>query len=433
MRFLIPSVCIVNVLAAQQPAPPTTSVNAIAVARRPIRVWTSRAIATVLAEIGPDFEQTTGYKLTITSDLPPAFVRRANAGESFDLLISMSSTVDDWIKDGRVVAGTRTNIARSGIGVEVRTGAPKPDISSVEAFKRALLNAKSIAYLRVGSGIYLAGLLERLGIADAVNAKSTRPETDIVSELVAKGEVELGVVVLTQILTTPGVDLVGPLPAEIQSYLTFTGGVSASSRDPDAAKQLLEFLAGPAAARVMRAQGMDPAAPIPVPPPGPDPWVEAERKIIRLAPSAFPSLPRAVRAELERRRCTIPQTIEIAGPHNVISGHFKNTKQVDWAVLCSRGGSSTVLVFWRGGVARVDSLGSSRDAGFLQTLGPQGIGFSRIISVASREFILDHAREYDGPIPAEPIHDGINDAFAGKASGIAYFTGKKWIGLAGAD
>ena len=201
-----------------------------------IKVWAARAIATVLAEIGPQFERTTGHKLKISSDLPPAFERRANAGAQFDILISGSSPVDKWIKDGKLIAETRTEIARSGIGVEVRAGARKPDISSVEAFKRALLDAKSIAYLRVGSGIYVDGLLKRLGIAEAIKSKVTRPESDSVSELVAKGEVELGIVVITQILTTPGVDLVGPLPPEIQSNVVFTAGVSANSRVPDAAR-----------------------------------------------------------------------------------------------------------------------------------------------------------------------------------------------------
>lgn len=166
--------------------------------------------------------------------------------------------MDEWIKSGRIIAETRVNIARSGIGVEVRAGARKPDISSVEAFKRALLDAKSIAYLRVGSGNYLAGLLERLGIAEAIKSKVTRPETDIVSELVAKGEVELGMVVITQILTTPGVELVGPLPSEIQSYVVFSAGVSANSKVPDAAKQLMKLLIGPKAIAVIRAQGMEP-------------------------------------------------------------------------------------------------------------------------------------------------------------------------------
>jgi molybdate transport system substrate-binding protein len=224
-----------------------------------IRVWTARAIATVLAEIGPRFERETGHTLTISSGLPTDFRRRAEAGEPFDLLISGTGPVDQWIREGRILAKTRRPIARSGIGVEVRAGAPRPDIGSVDAFKRALLDAKSIAYLRVGSGIYVHGLLERLGIAQAVASKVTRPESDVVSELVARGEVELGLVVITQILTTAGVELVGPLPPEIQSYVTFTAGIGASSKVPDAAGQLLDFLTGPAAIPTIRAQGMEPA------------------------------------------------------------------------------------------------------------------------------------------------------------------------------
>ena len=214
----------------------------------------------VLAEIGPDFERTTGYRLSITSDLPPAFAQRFSAGEPFDVIVSGSATLDEWSKAGRIVPETRIDIARSGIGVEVRAGAVKPDISSVEAFKRALLEAKSIAFLRVGSGIHVAGLVKRLGIAEAIKAKVTRPESDIVSELVAKGEVELGIVVITQILTTPGVELVGPLPAGVQSYVTFTGAVSATSKAPEAARQLITFLTGATARPVMRKQGMEPVS-----------------------------------------------------------------------------------------------------------------------------------------------------------------------------
>jgi len=222
-----------------------------------IKIWTARALATVLAEVGPQFERETGHRLNVVSDLPAGFARRANAGEQFDIFISASSTVDDWIKNGSIIATTRIDVARSGIGVEVRAGALKPDISSVETFKRTLLDAKSIAYLRVGSGIYLAGLLERLGIAEAIKSKVTRPEDDTVSELVARGEVELGMVVLTQIMTTPGVDLVGPLPPEIQSYIMFSAGISANSRVPNAARQLMKFLRGPTALPVIRAQGME--------------------------------------------------------------------------------------------------------------------------------------------------------------------------------
>jgi molybdate transport system substrate-binding protein len=224
-----------------------------------ITVWTTRAIATVLAEIGAEFERATAHRLIVTTDLPPAFLRRATAGEPFDLLITGSAPIDEWIRDGRIVAKTRTAIARSGIGVEVKAGSPKPDISTVEAFTRALLSAKSIAYLRVGSGAYLEGLLERLGISKAIESRVLRPDSDIVSELVARGEVELGMVVITQILTTPGVDLVGPLPAEIQSYVTFVAGISSESKVPEAANELIAFLLGARAAAIVRSQGMEPA------------------------------------------------------------------------------------------------------------------------------------------------------------------------------
>ena len=225
-----------------------------------LKVWTARALATVLSEIGPAFERASGTTLNVSSDLPPAFLRRAEAGEPFDLFISGVAPVDEWIRAGRVIAATRTEIARSGIGVEVKAGARKPDIRTVDRFTRALLDAKSVAYLRVGSGLYLESLLQRLGVADAIASKVVRPESDIVSEMVAKGDVELGMTVITQIVTTRGVELVGPLPADVQSYVTFVAGVGAGSRVANAARQLIEFLTGPAAATVMRAQGMEPAA-----------------------------------------------------------------------------------------------------------------------------------------------------------------------------
>lgn len=223
-----------------------------------ITVWTSRALATVLAEIGGEFERATGHRLNVTSDLPPAFVRKLDAGESFDLLISGAGSVDEWIREGRLVAATRREIARSGIGVEVKAGAAKPDISTVDAFTRALLNAKSIAYLKVGSGLYLDELFGRLGIKPAIAAKTTRPDTDIVSELVAKGEIEIGMTVITQILTTSGVELVGPLPPQIQSYITFVAGISSRATSPGAARELIAFLISPRAVAVIKAQGMEP-------------------------------------------------------------------------------------------------------------------------------------------------------------------------------
>jgi molybdate transport system substrate-binding protein len=223
-----------------------------------IRIFTTRAIMTVVEKIGPEFERMTGHTLDITTDIAIRMVRRIEAHEPFDFLVASPSQMDELVRQGKIAAETRTNLVRSGIGVEVRAGAPKPDISSVEAFKRALLNAKSVGYLKEGqSGVYLATLLERLGIAEAIAAKTTRPDTDIVSELVAKGEIELGMVVITQIMTTPGVELVGPLPAEIQSYITFAAGVSANAKAPEAARDLLKYLRGPAALPVITAQGME--------------------------------------------------------------------------------------------------------------------------------------------------------------------------------
>jgi molybdate transport system substrate-binding protein len=215
---------------------------------------------TVLKEIGPQFERTSGYKLDVVTGIAATLADRIMEGESFDVFIGPPVQMNRVVQNNKIIAETRTAIAQSGIGVGVRAGAPKPDITSVEAFKQTLLNAKSIGYLKQDgtSGAYLHGLFERLGIADMIKPKIVRPETDIVSELVAKGEIELGMVVITQIMTTPGVDLVGPLPREVQSYVKWSGGVSANSAAPQAAKELIRFLAGPAALPVLKAQGMEP-------------------------------------------------------------------------------------------------------------------------------------------------------------------------------
>ena len=142
-----------------------------------------------------------------------------------------------------------------GIGVEVRAGSPKPDISSVEALKHTLLSAKSIGYIAPNR---VQELIERLGLTEALRSKTRTPNLDIVSELVAKGELELGIVVITQILTTPGVDLVGPLPPQLQYDFEFSAAISANSHTPDAARDLLKFLTDPLTASVIRSQGMEP-------------------------------------------------------------------------------------------------------------------------------------------------------------------------------
>lgn len=223
-----------------------------------IVVWTSSAGATVLADVGPQFEQKTGHKLNVTSALGAQFLKKIDAGEPFDVLISPPPIMDGLIKDHKIITETRTPLVRSGLGVGVRAGTPKPDISTVGAFKQILLNAKSIGYLRVSSGVYVEGMLIRLGIAETLKSKITRPETDAVSTMVANGELELAIIAITQILTTPGVELVGPLPPELQSYIEFVAGVSSNSKDVAAATELINFLRGPIAVPVIKAQGMEP-------------------------------------------------------------------------------------------------------------------------------------------------------------------------------
>jgi len=222
-----------------------------------IKVWGPRAIATVLWEVGSQFELLTGHQLDIDSALADSYVKRLNSAERFDVFIGVSALVDALIKDGKIVADSRTPLVRSWIGVEVRAGAPRPDIGSVEAFKRTLLAAESIAYLNVGGGVHIAAMIERLGLANALRSKVTRPDTDIVSELVANGDVELGMVITAQILTTTGVQFVGPLPPPLQSDVAFVGGVSGDTKVPGAARELLGFLRGPAAAAVIKSQGME--------------------------------------------------------------------------------------------------------------------------------------------------------------------------------
>jgi molybdate transport system substrate-binding protein len=227
----------------------STAVNAAE-----LKVFASRAVWTVLQEIGPDFENQTGHKLTLITGLSPEFVRRINAGETFDVIAAPPSALEGLIKNGKVSASSKVSLVRSAVGVVIRAGTPKPDISSVEAFKQALLNAKSITYLPVPG---VPQLLEQLGLKDALASKTTVPETEISTELVAKGEIELAVVVVTQAFTTPGVELAGPLPKEIQRFTMFDGAISATSQAPGPAQRLLEYLKSPRALEVIKAQGME--------------------------------------------------------------------------------------------------------------------------------------------------------------------------------
>src|SRR5215813_3476287 len=170
-----------------------------------LRVFASRAVWTVLTAIGPEFEKISGHKLNTTTGLSAEFVRRINSGEAFDVIAAPPASFEGLIRGGKILPNSPIRIARSGYGVVVRAGAQKPDIGSVESFKRTLLNAKSITYLPVPG---VPQLIEELGLKDAIASKVTIPNDDISAELVAKGEVELGIVAATQAFTTPRVELV---------------------------------------------------------------------------------------------------------------------------------------------------------------------------------------------------------------------------------
>jgi len=224
-----------------------------------LKIFGSRVTKMVIGDLGPQFEQATGHQLAVVTDVAAAMKRRIEAGEAFDLAVLVDFQTDDLIRAGKLVAATRADVMKAGIGVAVRRGALKPDIGTVESFKQALLDAKSITYLKEGaSTIHLERVLQRLGIADAVRGKTVKPMTESVSESVAQGEVELGIIVIPNILSVPGAELVGPLPRDLQSYIVFTAAVSARSEHPEAAGALIRLLTGPDAATVIRAKGMEP-------------------------------------------------------------------------------------------------------------------------------------------------------------------------------
>ena len=228
-----------------------------------IKVLTAGAFKQVLLALLPDFERASGHKVTVANDTVGALTKRIAGGEVFDLAVLTPKAVDDLAKEGKFVAGSRASLARVGVGVVVKDGTPKPDISSVAAFKQALLAAKSVAYIDPAaggsSGIYVAGLLDKLGIAGEVKPKAKLIPGGAVAEHVAKGEAELGIHQISEILPVKGVTLVGPLPAEIQNYTVYAAGIGAHAKESDAAKALLKTLTSPAAAEVLKSKGMEPA------------------------------------------------------------------------------------------------------------------------------------------------------------------------------
>lgn len=227
----------------------------------PIRIISSMATKQVLADLIALYRQAhpdTVIELESVGGVDAA--KRVQAGEAFDIVALASNAVDQLTADGKVVAGSKVDVVRSGVALAVRSGAPHPDIGSEAAVKQAVLGARTLGYSTGPSGVQLAKLFERWGIAEQIKDRIvTAPPGVPVGSLVAKGEVALGFQQLSELLHVPGIQIVGPLPPAIQITTTFSAGVGVHSQQVDAARSLLAYLASPAAAEAKRKQGMEPA------------------------------------------------------------------------------------------------------------------------------------------------------------------------------
>jgi molybdate transport system substrate-binding protein len=231
-----------------------------------IKVVTSGGFTAAYLELAPKYESVSHHQLV--TEFGPSMGTTHNAipvrldrGEQIDVVIMASTALDELIKQGKVRAGSQVNLVNSGIGMCVKAGAPHPDISTVEALKRTLLAAKSIAYSDSASGVYLSTeLFPKLGIADQIKSKSRKIEADPVGGVVATGEFEIGFQQMSEMRPVKGIDIVGPLPLEVQKITVFAAGIPKTSKNPEAAKNLIEWLASPVAYKAIKESGLDPVA-----------------------------------------------------------------------------------------------------------------------------------------------------------------------------
>jgi len=233
--------------------------QAVAANAAEVKVMAGAAMRGAFGELVPQFERATGHKIVIEYGGGGTLRKQIEAGEAFDLVIIDSTEVDELIKQGKIAGDTRADVVRAAIGVGVREGAPKPDISSVDAFKKTLLGVNSFTYAPDAMyGRHFSQALERIGIAEQVKGKLKPNALARVAPALAAGEVEIAIAGIPTLLSTKGVQIVGPLPGELQNWLVNTAGVSAAAKEPDAAKALVKYLATPEAAAVIKAKGMEP-------------------------------------------------------------------------------------------------------------------------------------------------------------------------------
>ncbi len=247
--------CVGTMLAAT--TVPTGAANAAE-----IRVLSTVGVKAVLDELIPAFERQTGNKVVVEFNSSASLKKRIDAGEAFDLTIIVAELVDDLAKQGKVAADSRKPFARTGVGVAIKAGAPRPDIGTLDAFKRALINAKSIALsdpaMGGASSVYFVGLTQRLGIFDDIKSKLKPTRPGALAPPIASGEAEFGIGQISEIVPEHGIELLGPFPAEVQTYTTNSAGVSTHVADAAATKALVDFISAPAAAPVLKAKGMEP-------------------------------------------------------------------------------------------------------------------------------------------------------------------------------
>ena len=225
-----------------------------------LKVLCSNALDAPLQELVPQFRRESGIAVEVSYRSTNQIGEDVRGGRTADLLIAGRSVIDELAQGGKADAASITDVAASAIGVCVKSGAPRPDIGTVDAFRRTLLAAKSVAHSRTGqSGSYFAQLIDRLGIGDAIRAKAKTQAGGIIGEIVARGEAELGIQQVSEVLAVPGVDLVGLLPAEIQKVTMFTAATGAGSQETGAARSFVTFLRGATARSVMKAKGLEPA------------------------------------------------------------------------------------------------------------------------------------------------------------------------------
>jgi len=229
-----------------------------------ITVMSSGALSAALRELVPSFERSSGSALTIVSGgsvggTPDSIPDRLQRGERADVVIMAAASIDELAKAGRVLAGSRVDLARSSIGIAVRAGAPKPDISTIDALTRALLQARTVAYSSSVSGVYVSTeLFQRLGIAPQMQAKSRKIDGEPVAAVVARGEAEIGFQQISELRPVPGVEVVGPLPSAVQRVTVFSVAALTGSPNPSGGRALIAFLASPAASAAIAKSGMEP-------------------------------------------------------------------------------------------------------------------------------------------------------------------------------